>query len=128
MKKEIKTKEDRIKEELKALTKVLADIPDSKKKVASGLIDNAAFMRATLEELRQKVDEDGAVIEATNGNGFEVCRENPALTAYSKILTGYNKTISQLIALLPDSKTAEATRAGDALGLFVSKGKPVELR
>lgn len=123
-----KSKDKRIEEELTVLTEVLADIPENKKKVASGLIENAAFMRATLKELQEKVNEDGAVVEKTNGNGFEVCRENPALTAYSKVLTGYNKTVGQLVALLPDGKSDAAARAGDALGTFVAKGKPIELR
>ena len=56
----------RIKEEKTKLEGIFKDIPESKKKLCAKLIENAAFMAVTLEDLQEIVNQEGPVITATN--------------------------------------------------------------
>lgn len=94
-------KDKRIKNEISELNKIFNDIPKDKAKLVEGLIQNAAFMRVTLEELQQEVIENGAVIQCQSGNGFDTIKDNPAQKAYTTMVARYTQIISQLQSLLP---------------------------
>ena len=117
-------KDKRIKKEKNRLKKIFSEISESKRKLAEPLIENAAFMRITLEDLQQQVNDEGAVIEAVNGNGFKTQQEHPAQKSYNVMMNRYSATIKQLTDLLPDAKTETTSKAGEALAAFVMKGKP----
>lgn len=120
-------KDTEIKKEIAKLNKIFKDIPEDKKKLCEGLIENAAFMRCTLNELQKEVVEKGAVIQYTSGNGFESIRDNPAQKAYTTMVARYGNVINQLSALLPDTKQDVINKAGEALFSFATKGKNIEL-
>lgn len=121
-------KDNKIKKELEKLREIFADIPPSKKALCEKLMQNAAFMAVTLEELQERINEEGAIIVARNGNGFDITQEHPAQRSYIAMIAKYSSVINQLSGLLPDSKTDGINKAGEALAAFVAKGKPVELR
>ncbi len=114
--------------EKRKLNKIFEKIPENKKNLCKKLIENAAFMAATLDELQKEINENGPVITTVNGNGFEVMQENPAQKSYISMIGKYNQTISQLTSLLPDQKQDGVYKAGESLAKFVAGGKPVELR
>ena len=116
----------RISAEIKKLNKIFEYIPENKKKLCAGLIKNAAHMAITLEDLAAQVQDEGAVIESTNGNGFTTLQEHPAQKSYNCMINRYTATIRQLSELLPDAKTESAAKAGEVLAAFVAKGKPVD--
>lgn len=118
----------RIKEEKTKLEGIFKDIPENKKKLCAKLIENAAFMAVTLEDLQEIVNEEGPVITATNGNGFDITQEHPAQKSYVSMLAKYSTVINQLQNLLPDQKSESVSRAGENLAKMVVGGKPVELR
>lgn len=95
-------KEKLIKKEISELNKLFADIPADKKKLTEGLIQNAAFMRVTLEELQREVIANGAVIQCQSGNGFDTIKDNPAQKAYTTMVARYTQIINQLQSFLPD--------------------------
>ena len=64
-------KEKRIRKEKTKLKKIFKHISDDKKKLVENLIQNAAFMSVTLEDLQKNISTEGAIIRAKNGNGFE---------------------------------------------------------
>lgn len=121
-------KDKQIKAELTKLKKVFADIPDNKKQLCEKLIQNAAFMSATLDELQEIINEQGPVIVAKNGNGFDITQEHPAQKSYVAMIAKYTTVMNQLSSLLPDSKSDGIAKAGENLAAFVAKGKAVELR
>lgn len=84
---------------------------------ADKLCQKAAFMDVTLNELQEKVNKEGSVITAINGNGFEVKMDNPAIKAYNIMFKNYSTAMKQLIELLP-----QGTEEADELLMFV-KGK-----
>ncbi len=124
MSKEDLTKEERIKKEKQRLTKIFKNIPKDKKDLCTGLISNAAYMHATLEDLQEIVNSEGAVTSGVNGNGFITTNEHPAQRCYNSTLDKYVKTMKALTDLLPDNEKGEQKKAGEELAKFVAKGKP----
>ena len=118
-----KEKERKIKREISKLRKIYKNISEDKMKLCENLIKNAAFMSATLEELQDIINKDGAVIDSKNGNGFEVTQEHPAQKSYNQMVSKYSGVIRQLCELLPDSKTESVMKAGDTLTAFIKAGK-----
>lgn len=92
----------KIESEKKRLQKLFKNIPENKKALCEGLIDNAAFLRVQLSELQKDLLKNGTRIESISGNGFKSMKDNPS----GKLLTGctaqYNNTIKMLLGLLPD--------------------------
>ena len=117
-------KEKKIKSEISKLNKIFKDLSENKKKLCESLIQNAAFMAVTLEELQATIKEEGPVMRHTNGNGFEVLQEHPAQKTYNTMINRYASVIKQMSDMLPDNKTESMNSAGEALAAFVAKGKP----
>ncbi len=111
-------KAKKIKTELTRLKKVFKDLPEDKRKIVDGLIQEAAFMRATLEETRGIIDREG-VIELFEQGVQRFLREHPATKVYASLVNRYSAVIKQLIDLLPDNKGAD--NGADELMEFVKK-------
>lgn len=114
--------------EKRKLLKIFQNLPENKKKLCDKLIGNAAFMAATLDDLQKRINEDGSIITAPNGNGFEITQEHPAQKSYNAMMGNYKAVINQLTALLPDQKADNIAKAGENLARLVAGGKPVEIR
>lgn len=112
-------KEKRIKSELNRLKKIFADLPEDAKRVADGLIQEAAFMRVTLEETRAVIDREG-VIERFEQGVQRFYREHPATKVYTALINRYQGVIKQLLDLLPDKDKTK--QEADELMEFV-KGR-----
>ena len=112
-----KTKEDVISQTYRKFKKFFKILDKDRLEFADKLCKKAAFMDVTLDELQAQVAEEGPVITAVNGNGFEVRMDNPAIKAYNVMFKDYSVVMKQLIDLLP-----EGTEEADELMLFV-RGK-----
>src|SRR5690606_34978977 len=93
-------KAKKIKSELTRLRKVFADIPEDKRRIADGLMQEAAFMRVTLEETREIIDREG-VIERFEQGAQKFLREHPATKVYAAMINRYTAVVKQLVDLLP---------------------------
>src|SRR5690606_2740652 len=111
-------KAKKIKTELTRLKKVFKDLPEDKRKIVDGLIQEAAFMRATLEETREIIDREG-VIELFEQGAQRFLREHPATKVYAALINRYSAVVKQLIDLLPDGDK-QKTEA-DELMAFVKR-------
>ena len=111
-------KEKRIKRELSRLRKIFADLPEDTKRVADGLIQEAAFMRVTLEETRAVIDREG-VIERFEQGKQRFYREHPATKVYTALINRYQGVMKQLIDLLPDGDKEK--QGADELMEFVKR-------
>jgi hypothetical protein len=98
-KKEI-AKDAIIKKEVTRLTKLYKNIEGNKKEVADGIIQEAAFMRATLGELKVMIDAAGPIDEMPQGE-YSILREHPAVKIYNTMIQRYTSAIKQLTDLLP---------------------------
>ncbi|MDD6795363.1 MAG: hypothetical protein PUE01_08160 [Clostridiaceae bacterium] len=112
-------KEKKIKQEINRLKKLYKEFDKDKAKALEGLIYNAAFMKISLNELREDLLINGVTELFEQG---EQCfkRERPEYKVYSTFIQRYSQVMKQLIDLLPveEKKTEE-----DALMEFVKKGR-----
>ena len=89
-----------IKKEIKRLNSLYKDLEGNKKQVAEGLIEEAAFMRKTLNGLKRIILESGTIDEMEQG-AYSILREHPALKSYNTTIQRYSGVIKQLSDLLP---------------------------
>jgi flagellin-specific chaperone FliS len=101
------TKEIKIKKEIRRLKSIYKDVEEKRKKTCEGLINEAAFMRATLEELKVIIDNDGPIDEMEQGE-YTILREHPAVKTYNTMIQRYTNIISKLASLLPKEVVKES--------------------
>lgn len=95
-------KAKRIRKEENRLKKIYKNIKDEKKQTVQGLIQRAAFMRVTLEDFEDDLDQNGFVEmfrQGINQDPYE--RKRPVADLYNTMNTSYQKIIKQLTDLLP---------------------------
>lgn len=95
------SKEDRINEEISRLNKIYRDIDGKQKDVVQGLILRAAFMRVSLDEMEQDINQNGYTEKFSQGNQDPYDRKRPVLELYNTMNANYQKICKQLSDLLP---------------------------
>lgn len=114
MKKE-KTKEQRINTEKRRLQGLYRDIPPKKKTAIDGLINRAAYMRATLEDYEKDLDAGGYVEQFTQSKKTEPYeRERPVARLYNTMNKNYQSIIRQLTDLIPEEPPKQQDDGFDA--------------
>lgn len=93
-------KDQLVKAEITRLTRLFNDIEKNRRLLTKGLIENAAFMRISLEELREEIDKYGPIDSMSQGK-YSILREHPALKSYNTLVQRYSQIIKQLTDLLP---------------------------
>lgn len=113
-------KKQKIYDEYVSLRKALKNIPEDKMSIATGLMDNAAFMLVTLDELKDEINSRGAFV-TYNKNLVE----NPAMKSYNTMINRYSGVMAQLLNLLPKDEQADVSKNVDkkaaALKDFIAK-------
>lgn len=107
----------RQKKEYNRIKKIYKNLPKEQLEIAKKLIERAAYMLVSLEEMEAKITEDGLVVTMPQGN-YEIERAHPLLQPYNAMVKNYNATIKQLNDISPNSETE---RAGQALMMFATK-------
>ena len=98
-------KSKRIKREENRLKKIFIGVDENKKRTVEGLIKRAAFMRASLEDFEDDLDQNGFTEPFQQGaRQTPYDRKRPTADLYNTMNTGYQKIIKQLTDLLPDDK------------------------
>lgn len=90
--------------EIEKWHKIFEGISDDKKELAKSLIDEAAFMKITLDVLKVRIQLDGPTYPFEQGSQKMIV-ENPAQKSYNTMINRYNAICNSLINLLPDEKT-----------------------
>lgn len=102
----------RIKKEENRLRQIFRNIEEKRKKTTSGLIQRAAFMRVSLEDLEEEINIYGFTETFSQSREQEPYqRERPIAKVYATLNAGYQKIIKQLTDLLP--KDDQAKKGGD---------------
>lgn len=109
-------KDEVIKKEVQRLKKIYKDLEGKRKQTAEGLIQEAAFMRATLGELKDLIDLNGPIDEMQQGE-YSILREHPAVKTYNTMIQRYSGITKQLTDLLPKEEPKEPD---DGFDEFVS--------
>lgn len=107
----------RQKKELSRLKKLYKNLPEDTLEISKKLIERAAYMLVSLEDMEAQIDEDGLVTTMPQGS-YDIKRAHPLLQPYNAMVKNYNATVKQLNDLLPST---DAEVAGQALMSFVTK-------
>ena len=96
-----KSKDEIIKAEKRKLAGIYTRLDKKTKKAVDSLVDEAAFMAASLHELRATINEKGYVEEYQNGanqKGIKKCSE---VEIYNTMIKNYSSVVKQLTDLIP---------------------------
>lgn len=110
-------KEKRIRQEKDKLKRQFNKIDKKKKSLAARLIENAAFMAITLEELQQEINEKGCISEYKNGENQYGTKKSPEVEVYNTMVKNYAAVIRQLTDLLPEG----SEKPNDGFDDFISR-------
>ncbi len=91
---------------MKQLKKIVNLIPADRKQIAETIVKELAFMSSTLDQLKENVQQYGAVDLFQQGSQ-KFLRESPALKAYNTTVQKYSLLYKQLTDLLPKQAIAE---------------------
>ena len=86
--------------DLKTVRKTLEEMESDKGKLGLTLLEEAEFMKITLDELKKIIKENGVVTSMCQGN-YDIERANPALNQYNSLIKNYNSIIKQIYDILP---------------------------
>ncbi len=90
---------------------------EPKLRVAEKLVDSAAFMAISLQDLEVEVGQTGYTEEYQNGKDQKGVKKSAAYDAYLNTVKSYSAAVKQLTDLAPPGVTE------DALSRFTSKKK-----
>ena len=112
-------KEKNIKQEINRIKKLYKEFPKDKTKVLEGLINEAAFIKVSLEELRENLLTNGFT-EVFEQGEQRFNRERPEVKIYTTFIQRYSNVMKQLIDLLPPEVKKEES---DELLEFLNRNK-----
>lgn len=95
------SKEKRIKEELERIKKRFEKVDGNQKAIVSPLLQNAAFMKVTLEDLQEKINTEGVTEVYQNGANQKGIKQSATLQSYNSLIKNYASVIKSLSQLLP---------------------------
>jgi hypothetical protein len=87
--------------ELARLEKLFSPLPANERTFIQPLLENAAFMRVTLDELQIKIRLEGATDEYQNGANQCGVKISAAIQAYNQLMKTYHTLMDKLMAKLP---------------------------
>ena len=109
-----KKKETRIADVQDKLRRLCDGLPEKKRVVALPLVDQAAFMQVTLEDLQKEINQGGCTEEYQNGKNQTGNKATASLQAYNSMVKNFAGVCERLDRILPDApiggKLAELMR------------------
>lgn len=115
-------KEKRIKKEVNRLKKLHKNMPKNTMDKASSLINNAAFMTITLEDLQNTINYEGTVGEYKNGENQFGTKESPETKIYNTMIKNHMGIMRQLTDLDPEEPKQKPIE-NDPLFNIINRGK-----
>lgn len=118
-----KSKEEIIKAEKRKLAGIYTRLDIKTKKAVDSLIDEAAFMSASLYELRETINEKGYVETYQNGanqRGIKKCSE---VEIYNTMIKNYSSVVKQLTDLIPKKNDSSGEKTDGFEEFVISRDK-----
>ena len=95
------SKDEIVKKEYKKLSGIYTRLDAKMKKVVDPLLREAAFMAASLYELRQIINEKGYTEAYQNGANQKGIKKSSEVEIYNTMIKNYSAIMKQLTDLLP---------------------------
>lgn len=99
-------KETRVSREKQRLQKIFAGLEANKLSTCSALIDRAAFITVSLEDLEVQLNETGWVEYYQNGENQSGMKKAAAADVHISLMKNLNAIIKQLLDLVPPAQKA----------------------
>lgn len=118
-----KSKEEIIKAEKRKLAGIYTRLDPKTKKAVDSLIDEAAFMAASLYEIRETINEKGYVETYQNGanqRGIKKCSE---VEIYNTMIKNYSSVVKQLTDLIPKKNDSSGEKTDGFEEFVISRDK-----
>lgn len=100
-----KQKLERISVEIKRLDSIFGKIEEKIRKSIHSLIENAAFMAITLEDLQATINRDGTTDKYQNGENQYGIKKSAAVEVYNTMIKNHMGIMKQLTDLIPKEQT-----------------------
>jgi hypothetical protein len=97
-------KTTRVSREKARLLELFKDLEPNKLSVCLPLIDRAAFIRISLEDIEEQLNENGWVEYYQNGDKQSGWKKSAAADVHISLTKNLNATIKQLLELVPPAK------------------------
>lgn len=91
--------------ERKSLEKLFRTLPANEREFIQPLLENAAFMRVTLDELQKEIQENGAIENYQNGANQRGVKISANIQAYNQMVKAYHSIMGKLLARLPSTES-----------------------
>lgn len=98
------TKETRINNELTRIIDRFKDADENKKAIVMPMIQNAAFMKVTLEDLQEIINQEGVTDVYQNGANQHGIKQSATLQSYNSLIKNYTAVIKALTKIVPMEK------------------------
>ena len=86
-----------------------ANISPHKMKLLETVIDNTAFMKAKLDQVKEQVSTADIVVEYDNGGGQKGIRKNPIFEGYRGLWQSYMMGMGRILDAIPEEQQKEIT-------------------
>lgn len=96
-----KKKKRLIAAELKKLVHLFSPLGEKEREFLQPLLENAAFMRVTLDELQKEINLTGAVENYQNGAAQHGVKVSSNIQAYNQLMKTYHALMDKLLSRLP---------------------------
>ena len=94
-------------------SKICANVDSRIRLQATVLAEQVIFMAKKLKESKAALRDEAIVIPYDNGGGQTGIRENPAFTAYEKLLAAYTRSLTALRDVIGDDAPRELSVLDD---------------
>ena len=105
------SKETRIKKEKKRLQEIFKDMEPNKLNTCQALIDRAAFITISLQDLEVQLNETGWVEPYQNGENQSGLKKAAAADVHISLTKNLNAIVKQLLDLVPPAQKASRLEA-----------------
>ena len=116
-----KSKDEIIKAEKRKLAGIYTRLDKKTKKSVDSLVDEAAFMAASLYELRKIIDEKGYTEEYQNGANQKGVKKCSEVEIYNTMIKNYAAIVKQLTDLIPKEPAKSAQNVSDGFEDFINE-------
>lgn len=106
--KKIASKDEKIRKEVARLKKVFKDLDKNMLSTVISLLQNAAFMSVSLEELQETINQNGYISEYQNGENQFGTKKSPEVEIHIAMTKNHAAIIKQLSDLVPPEKKKDS--------------------
>lgn len=116
-----KSKDEIIRAEKRKLAGIYTRLDKKTKKSVDSLVDEAAFMAASLYELRRIIDDKGYTEEYQNGANQKGVKKCSEVEIYNTMIKNYSAVVKQLTDLIPKEQAKSAQDMSDGFEDFINE-------